>query len=204
VTSVTEAWVRIEDWMRRHAPASATKLAGPVAAGSIARGEAQVGLAFPAELVESLRRHDGLTEWANVLPEAAPLGVGEIVEQYRERMEIAPSVDGFTPYRPDAEAWWNALWVPFGEADGDLQVIDLRPGPGHGRVGVAPHDNPADFADAWPSLGAYLAAVADSLDTGTAVGYWYPYLTADEMLWWDLAGKTELNGEPLRPADAEL
>lgn len=91
-----------------------------------------------------------------------------------------------------------------GGADGDLQVIDLRPGPGHGRVGVAPHDNPADFADAWPSLGAYLAAVADSLDTGAAVGYWYPYVTVDGMLWWDLAGRTELNGEPLRPADAEL
>ena len=200
VASVTEAWVRIEGWMQVYAPASTVMLARPATQDSIAAAEAELGLTFPAELAESLHRHDGLTEWANVLPEAAPLSVTGILEHRQMRMEIANSVDGFTPYRAGAEPCWHEGWLPFGDADGDIQVLDLRPGPGFARVGWAPHDNPADFSDAWPSLGAYLTAVADALETGGATGVWYPYLTTDGTLWWSLGGETELNGEPLRPA----
>lgn len=196
---VTEAWARIEGWMQQHAPASTTVLARPTAQGSIAAAEAELGLAFPPELAESLRRHDGLTKWANILPEAAPLSVMGIVEHRQMRMEIAGSVDGFTRHSAGTEPWWHERWLPFGDSDGDLQVIDLRPGSGFARVGSAPHDNPADFSDAWPSLEAYLTTVADALETGGAAGVWYPYLTIEGELWWDLGGETELNGEPLRP-----
>ena len=200
MTPVATAWARIEDWMRRYTPGSLTVLAPPATRDAIDAAALAIGLPFPAELVESLRRHDGLTEWANVLPEAPPLSAAGIVEQYRIRMEIAPDVGGFTPYTAGAEPWWHECWLPFGDADGDLQVIDLRPGPGHGRVGFAPHDNPAHFDDAWPSLTAYLTAVADALDTGGTVGAWRAYVRAGGGLWWDLDGATELNGEPLRPA----
>lgn len=198
--SVTEAWAWIEGWMGRHAPQSVAVLAPAAAPSALTAAEGELGLTFPAELVESLRRHDGLTTWANVLPEAAPLAVVAIVEQYRERMDIAEDVDGFTPHGPDAQPWWHQLWLPFAASDGGLQVIDLRPGPGYARVGWAPHDNPGDFSEAWPSLGAYLTNVADALDSSGAVGAWHPYLTVRNELWWSLSGKTELNGEPLRPA----
>ncbi|MBQ0906807.1 SMI1/KNR4 family protein [Micromonospora sp. U21] len=200
MASVTEAWARIEDWMGRHTPRSAAVLAPAAAPSAITAAEVELELVFPAELVESLRRHDGLTEWANVLPEAAPLSVAGIVEHYQARMDIAEDVDGFTPHGPEAEPWWHELWLPFAASDGDSQVIDLRPGPGYARVGVAPHDNPGDFSEAWPSLGAYLTNVADALETSGAVGAWHPYLTVGDELWWSLAGETELNGEPLRPA----
>ena len=197
---MTGDWARIEGWMRRHAPASLAALAGPAGPDVIAAAEARIGLRFPAELVESLRRHDGLVAWANVMPEAPPLGTGGIAEAYLMRNEIAPEVGGFTSAGPGFEAWWNELWLPFGDSDGDLQVIDLRPGPGQGRLGIAPHDNPADFTEGWPSLGAYLTAVADGLEHRGSVGPWHPYLTVEDELWWSLAGETELNGEPLRPA----
>ncbi|GAA3388990.1 hypothetical protein [Cryptosporangium minutisporangium] len=67
-------------------------------------------------------------------------------------------------------------------------------------MGWAPHDNPADFTDAWPSLATYLTAVADALDTGEPVGAFSAFLTVGGSLWWDLSGATELNGEPLRSA----
>jgi cell wall assembly regulator SMI1 len=200
VAAVTDAWVRIGNWMASHAPTSADVLAPPATAEAVAAAEAELGLAFPSELFESLRQHDGLTKWANLLPEAVPLSAAGIVEHYRMRMEIAPSVDGFVAPGSDWEPWWHELWLPFGDGDCDLQVIDLRPGPGHARVGSAPHSNPADFSDAWPSLAAYLTAVADALDTGGTVGEWSPFLTADGALWWDFTKATELNGEPLRPA----
>jgi cell wall assembly regulator SMI1 len=200
VATVTEAWTRIAGWLHQYTPRSGALLAGPAAADLIEAAEAQVGVAFPAELVESLRRHDGLTEHANLLPEAAPLALRHIVEQYEIRMDIAPDVDGFTVHEPSAEPWWHELWLPFGDAGHGLQVIDMRPGPGRGRLGMAPTSNPADFADAWPSLTAYLTAVADALEQGGAVGEWHPYVAEDETLWWDLAGRTELGGGPLRPA----
>jgi cell wall assembly regulator SMI1 len=199
VTTVTAAWARIEGWLHQHTPGSAAVLAGPSTPALIVAAETRLGVAFPPELVESLLRHDGVTEWATILPEATPLGLKDIVEQYEIRMEIAPDVDGFTVHSPNTEPWWNELWIPFG-GDGDLQVIDLRPGPRHAQLGIAPHDNPADFSDAWPSLCAYLTAVADALEVGGAVGEWHPYVIDDETLWWDLAGKTEINGEPLRRA----
>jgi cell wall assembly regulator SMI1 len=187
--------------MGRHTPKSAAVLAPPAAPSSIIAAEAELELTFPAELVESLRRHDGLTTWMKVLPEGSPLSVAGIVDQYQERMDIAEDVDGFTPSGPDAQPWWHRLWLPFAASDGGLQVIDLRPEcGGRAPVGWAPHDNPGDFSDGWPSLGDYLTNVADALETSGAVGAWHPYLTIRDELWWSLGGATELNGEPLRPA----
>ncbi|MDI6102180.1 hypothetical protein QLQ12_26540 [Actinoplanes sp. NEAU-A12] len=115
-------------------------------------------------------------------------------------MEIAPEVDGFTVHEPGGEPWRHERWMPFADADRALHVIDLRDGPGHGRLGWAPTSNPGYFADGWPSLGAYLTAVADALEDGGQVGEWQPYLTVTGNLWWDLADRTHLNGEPLLPS----
>ncbi|WP_328472423.1 SMI1/KNR4 family protein [Actinoplanes sp. NBC_00393] len=196
--SVPESWTRIERWMRQNTPPSAALLGPPGAPEAIAAAEAQLGFALPDELVASLRRHDGLTRWGNVLPEAAPLSVRGIVEQYEIRMDIAPDIDGFTVHHPNTEPWWDERWVPFGDGDSLLQIIDLRPGPGHGRLGLAPTSDSADFANGWTSLGTYLTAVADALETGGPVGEWHPYLIAGDTLWWGLGGETEINGEPLR------
>ncbi|MBB2948570.1 cell wall assembly regulator SMI1 [Actinoplanes lutulentus] len=200
MATVTEAWIRIEGWLHQHTPRSGARLAGPATSDLIMATEVQTGVAFPAELVESLLRHDGLIEQANLFPEAKPLAVKEISEQYEIRMDIAPDVDGFTVHAPSAEPWWHELWLPFGDAGYGLQVIDMRPGPRCGRLGMAATSNPADFSDGWPSLSAYLTAIADALEQGGTVGKWHPYVVEDETLWWDLAGRTEVNGEPLRPA----
>jgi cell wall assembly regulator SMI1 len=194
---VTEAWARIEAWMERHAPASAATLAPPADPAEIAAAQVTLGLAFPAELVASLRRHNGLLEWANVLPEHPPLSVAGIVEHRQMCMDVA---DGLAPARPGDEPWWHELWLPFAGSDGDSQVIDLRPGPECGRLGWAVHDSGGWFDGAWPTLGAYLTEAADALVNGTGVNGWHPYLTVDGELWWSTANQTELNGEPLRPA----
>ncbi|MEU8817502.1 SMI1/KNR4 family protein [Actinoplanes sp. NPDC048796] len=202
MATVTEAWIRIEGWLHHYTPRSGAVLAGPAAPELIEAAEVQAGVAFPAELVESLLRHDGLTEPANIFPEATPLAVEEIGEQYAIRMDVAPDVDGFAVHAPNAEPWWHERWLPFGDAGCGLQVIDMRPGPGRGRVGLAPTSNPADFTEGWPSLSAYLTAVAVALETGGTVGEWHAYVADDDTLWWDLAGRTEVNGRPLRAVSA--
>ncbi|SDT48676.1 SMI1/KNR4 family protein [Actinoplanes derwentensis] len=188
---VTAAWIRIENWLRQHSPGGLAALAFPADEARIAAA----GVELPAELAESLRRHDGLTRWNNLLPWGAPLAVAEIVEHYEIRMEIAEDVDGFTAHQPGAEPWWHERWIPFADAGMGLQIVDGR----DGRVGLAPTSNPADFADGWPSLSDYLHAVVESLETGTPIGEWHPYLTVAGDLWWDLADRTELDGQPLRP-----
>lgn len=206
---VTDAWADIERWLAKHAPDSAALLAGPADPGEIAAAERRLGLAFPAELVESLRRHDGLTAWDNLFPGQPPLSVRRIVEHYEMCLEISDDL-GEDPDDLDdgEEPWWHELWLPFAEIDGDSQIFDLRPGPGFGRLGVAAHDNGGRFEPAWPSLGAYLAATAHALlhgggaDGGEPDGsrYWHPFLTEKNTLWWSTAGETQLNGRPLRPA----
>lgn len=181
---VTEAWARIEEWLAWHTQAGAAALAPPAGPADIAAAEAALGLAFPPELVESLRRHDGQRIWANILPEGPPLSATGIVDHWRACMDVAASFDGLTPHRPGAEPWWHERWVPFAAEDGDAQVIDLRPGPGYGRVGCTAHDGLGDFDAAWPTLGTYLTEVADALAAGIPVRYWLPYLTVDGELWW--------------------
>ncbi len=201
--SVADSWARIDAWLAAHAPASLAALRPPAHPDSIADAQHELGVELPAELVASLSCHDGLHQSANLLPEAQPLAAHRIVEHWQMCMEIAGDT-GLQPRPWDDEPWWHPLWIPWAEDGGDAQVIDLRPGPGQGRVGVAVHDGGGDFSDAWPSLTAYLHAVAEALHVGGGVGPWYPYLRVDDGLWWDFAGESELNGEPLRPAPVGL
>ncbi|WP_432993402.1 hypothetical protein [Dactylosporangium sp. CA-233914] len=125
-----------------------------------------------------------------MLPEGELLS---LLEFRAIRMEVAADVDGFAVH-----PWQSEPWMPFQPATG----IDLRPGRYHGRVGIAPNSDGADFCQAWPSLGAYLTAVAGSLERGTAAGVWKPFLPGDGELWWSAPDDLEVNGEPLRPAPA--
>jgi cell wall assembly regulator SMI1 len=50
MATVTAAWARIEDWLARHAPASATVLAPPADPAEIAAAEVALGLTVDGEL----------------------------------------------------------------------------------------------------------------------------------------------------------
>ncbi|HEY1176054.1 MAG TPA: SMI1/KNR4 family protein [Phytomonospora sp.] len=195
MTTVAAAWARIDAWLAEHAPASRELLNPPVTDADLAAAEAVVGREFPAEIRESLRCHDGLSAWGNLLPRQPPSSAREIAAHWRLCMDILDDDED------DEDPWWHPLWIPWAELDGDSQVIDLRPGPDHGKLGSTSHDD-VGLYDLWPGLAAYLHAVADALDAGGAVGYWHPYLLDGPdgvELWWSRAGETELHGKPLRP-----
>ncbi|MEI8408481.1 MULTISPECIES: SMI1/KNR4 family protein [unclassified Kribbella] len=193
--TITESWASIDQWLARHAPATHAVLAPPATDADLSV------MALPPELVESLRCHNGLTAWASILPEAPPSSAAEIAANWQLRMELSDDYDGFTVHPPNTEPYWHPSWIPWADSDGDLQIIDLRPGPTHGRLAMAYHDSTADFTDSWPNLTAYLEAIVQSLHTGTAVNGWYPYLTTHQELWWDRGpDKTSVNDEPLVPA----
>ncbi|GIG67132.1 SMI1/KNR4 family protein [Phytomonospora endophytica] len=194
--TITASWARIDAWLAKHAPVSHALLNPPVTDGALAVAEAVVGREFPAEIRESLRCHDGLSSWGNIFPRQPPLSAAGIAHHWQMCMDIKEDdEDG------DEEPWWHPLWIPWAESDGDSQVIDLRPGPDHGKLGSASHDD-CGLYGLWPGIAAYLAAVADALDSGGPVGYWHPYLLDGHdgsQMWWSRAGETELHGKPLRP-----
>ncbi|GAA1100929.1 SMI1/KNR4 family protein [Kitasatospora arboriphila] len=201
--SVTASWRRIDAWPAVHAPAASAALRPPAGADAVEAAERALDVPFPAELRESLGCHDGATGWTGLLPEQSPLGAADIAEHGRMRLETAAGTDGLVTRPWDDEPWWHPLWVPRAEsADGGVQVIDLRPGPGSGRLGWAGHSGGGDFSGAWPGLAAYLHEVSRALWHGGGVrGTYRPYLTADGDLWWDCAGdRPSPNGEPLTPA----
>jgi cell wall assembly regulator SMI1 len=192
--SITASWGRIDHWLARHAPATYDVLAPPATGAELKGGAVEL----PPELVESLRCHNGVTSWANLLPEALPSSASEIAVNWQLRMDLAADYDGFTVHPPASEPYWHPAWIPWADSDGDLQVIDLRPGPAQGRLGMALHDGSGDFTAGWPSLTSYLAEVVHSLHHGTGVNGWYPYLTIHQELWWDRGpDQQSVNGEPL-------
>ncbi|MCP2313653.1 hypothetical protein [Kitasatospora paracochleata] len=90
-------------------------------------------------------------------------------------------------------------------ADGNAQVIDLRPGGEAGRLGRAGHSGGGDFSDSWPGLATYLQEVSRALHCGGGVREMYPCLTSDGRLWWDFGENCHApNDDPLIPAPVGL
>ena len=190
--TITESWRSIDAWLTRHAPATYAVLAPPASDAELRAAQAVIEL--PPELVESLSCHNGLTAWANILPEGPPSSAAEIAANWQLRMDLAPDFDGFTVHPPNPEPYWHPSWIPWADSDGDLHIIDTHTG----RVGMAYHDGTGDFTNAWPTLTSYLHAVTQALHHSTGINNWYPYLTAHQELWWDQGpNKTTVNNEPL-------
>ena len=206
VPAVAVSWGRIDGWLASYAPASSALLNPPVEPGRLVSLEGVIGVAVPDELAESLGCHDGVSEWATLLPERSPLRTEAIGDTWQMLMEIASDVDGFVVRDWADEPWWHPLWIPWAESgDGDTHVIDLRPGADQGQLGWAVHDGYGDFSDAWPSLASYLHEVAEALTRGGGVRGMYPYLTSDGQLWWDDGPDClSLNGRPITPAPTAL
>ncbi|MFB7052630.1 DUF4259 domain-containing protein [Streptomyces vinaceus] len=197
---VSHSWARIDSWMQRHAPASYALLAPPADAVEVEAAQETMGVRFPADLLDSLACHNGLTKWANVVPDQPPMSVAGILDHWRMCVEIAGDDSDLSEPHGDEEPWWHPQWIPWAQSDGDSQIIDMREGPGQGRLGSTAHDGRAYFDDGWPSLAVYLTAVADALDNGGNVDGVTPYLTTEGALWWTSSGRTDLNGSPLTRA----
>ena len=201
----TEAWQRIDAWLATHVASEAALLNQPVTPDEVRETERLLGTPLPGDLAESLRCHNGLSNWSTILPEQSPLALSSIVEHWQNCMIIAGENDGLTARPWHDEPWWHPLWIPWAEnADGAAQVIDQRPGTNVGRLGWAGHSDGGDFTDSWPDLASLLHAVAQALCEGGGVRGLHPYLTGRGGMWSDEEGCQEFNGHSLRPAPIGL
>ncbi|MFC6014669.1 SMI1/KNR4 family protein [Plantactinospora solaniradicis] len=177
---VDAVWNRIERWLAAKAPRTRGTLRPPASRARIAASQTRMSVAFPADLVASLRRHDGATavDGFDLPPFYRLLTLEEMVLDW----EITCSV--LASDAPDDE-WWHRSFVPFASAgDGGCLLVDQRPS-GHGRVGEFYPEDGTGFDD-WPaSITELLEGVARSLETGEPyAGRYRPTVDAERRLDW--------------------
>jgi cell wall assembly regulator SMI1 len=183
---VNRAWERIEKWLAANAPASAATLAPPASMYDISHMQQQIGVPIPAELIASLRRHDGagrtLRNAFLLPPFYVPSSAYSITSEAKVMCEVLASSgsDESVGY------WWHGQVIPIAfDGGGGNLLLDQRPGRG-GRLGE--HDEETDMVfDTYPrTFTELLEQTATSLETGkAALGHYHPKVVGG-VLDWDL------------------
>ncbi|MEU4719732.1 SMI1/KNR4 family protein [Nonomuraea dietziae] len=175
---VDAEWLRVERWLKRHAPVTHAALRGPARARTIAVAEAQTGLRFPDDLRASLLRHDGSMAFGP--GEASGLGVRGIRDTWRSLCHHFPTVED-----PDPRLeYWNGRMIPFlhfpdrNSEHQEYALIDSQ----EGDVGWDDTIGGVDFGRA-PSYLALLRANADALRDGGEVHGWRPRVVRGALRW---------------------
>jgi cell wall assembly regulator SMI1/dethiobiotin synthetase len=182
---VNAAWHRIETWLAAEAPAGRRSLRPPAPPKDIAAAQRRMPVAFPADLVASLRRHDGVGDRRTAFafpPFYDPMPVGRIAGEWQMLCSVLADLSG----GPDS-SWWDKDFVPFASSgDGGNLLADQRPG-SHGRVGRFFNEEGVSFQE-WPgSVAELLEQTADSLETGRPFRNAYrPRATDQGVLEWDI------------------
>ncbi|MFK0247275.1 SMI1/KNR4 family protein [Amycolatopsis azurea] len=182
---VNAAWDRVERWLEAEAPATAATLRPPATIARITEAQRRSGVAFPAELVASLLRHDGVADTGesfDLPPFHQPVSAEGMEGQAKVMCDVLTSsgIDDNVGY------WWHGRFVPFAvDGGGDGLFLDQRTGTG--RLGEWNHEGSVSF-DRWPpTLTELLEQTATALETGGPVidGY-RPVVTEKRALDWDI------------------
>ncbi|MFE0512641.1 SMI1/KNR4 family protein [Streptomyces sp. NPDC058964] len=190
---VTDAWRRIEAWLREHAPVTHAALGPGASAEEIAAVEAALGVAVPAEL----RTLWGLVSGGNVcgggfwLDNRSLMRLDDVIEVYRRKMEFQAETEQeyATPGVPGEEdiVVWQRPWIPvfsFGEEDTVLGTyLDSA-------SGLMWHWSKYEYllpdgTKPQHSMVTYLEEIADSLETPALATGGTPGLLDGRLVWLD-------------------
>jgi cell wall assembly regulator SMI1 len=166
---VNRAWDRIERWLRAYAPATLATLNPPASARRVRAAEAEMSVGFPADLVASLRRHDGarttnLYTVFQLPPMYGLMSLDDLRRDWRTRCGIIERAGDQPGW------WWHAKFVPFAQDfGGDVLVVDQRP-EGGGRFGLHSHEDGMHFEGERDSLVSLLEQTARALESGQPYG----------------------------------
>jgi cell wall assembly regulator SMI1 len=183
---VNRAWERIEHWLAANAPTTAATLAPPASAEKMAETQRRIGVPFPAELIASLRRHDGagtnMRAGFTLPPFYLPLSTESITSEATMMCEVLISLG----LDSGVGSWWHGQVIPIAiDGGGGNLLLDQRPGH-DGRLGEHFEDSEMMFTHFPASLTELLELTAGSLETGGLVLGHYRPKVADGMLDWDI------------------
>ncbi|WP_327714392.1 SMI1/KNR4 family protein [Streptomyces sp. NBC_00490] len=188
-TPINSSWDRIEGWLAPHAPRTFASLPPPADQGAIDAAQVLLGQRFPAELAESLLRHDGSGHF-DVLGAFQLMSTREIVStrQFATRLEEETQREGRAAHFivRDGYALWHPNDLPFASnAGGSHWVLDTKPRDATRRI--ARHDELGTTTylphHMWESLSSLLDSVATALETSTPLERRLP-TTDDGRLTW--------------------
>ncbi len=175
-TEIRQTWRRIDRWLLANVPELAPALREPATAARLAEAERELGVSFESEFRASLAVHDGQDPaYFEVFGDWALLALENVVATWRSFAQMAargtfttvddPSVRTKGAVRPRA---WDAAWVPIASSGGgDHLLLDLDPADGGDRGQVITHPRLATSHEVLaPGIGAWLARVADDLESG--------------------------------------
>jgi cell wall assembly regulator SMI1 len=185
--SVERSWDRIDAWLVQNAPKTYATLRPPADEESIAAAAQALGIEFPADLVASLRRHDGATKYERHRFTFAggdrPLGVEDLLHHGRmfqglwNEDDDPDLLDGY---------YWHPKYLMFADTvSADGLVLDCRPGESFGAVGDHFKGEGTRFGQ-WSSLAGMLYELAGALEQGVPMGWPLKYLPiafGGELIW---------------------
>ncbi|HEY4453137.1 MAG TPA: SMI1/KNR4 family protein, partial [Pseudonocardiaceae bacterium] len=134
---VERSWQRIENWLRDNAPDTYATLNPPASEAAIAAAEEFVGVAFPPDVVASLRVHDGVAAGPaefDLAGRYSPSSVARIKSNWQMLTDLL-----LDQFKDDDMSgyWWHPQWVPIAEDNAACQlIVDGRAGEDTDRVAM--------------------------------------------------------------------
>lgn len=175
-------------WLAANAPASFAALRPPASPADLDACERAAGVALPEDLRRLLLVNNGAAEINHP-------GVGFLSSHFMpggHRLLPAAEIAGASAMLDEIVAdldadmtgqWWHPRWVLFAVfGNGDGLVIDQRPGPRQGVIGDFYHEQGAVFGTV-PSLGAFVAEMADALEHGAEMLRCRPAVVDGALQW---------------------
>lgn len=195
-TDVRRQWERIADWFSGNGFPQALDAFAPGAEQSeIDRVEAQTGIVWPTELKDLYSVQNGFAPgaWMQFLPQHDMLNLDALLTHHREAPavyelpDVAESVPSLSDRAQPAGTPSGKFlpdYITFADRDGYELFCDTRQGPLAGCVTEYARENADDAGPEWTSIGAMLADLAESLETGQPFADgWIPQLSDGAFAW---------------------
>ncbi|WP_406341211.1 SMI1/KNR4 family protein [Streptomyces sp. NBC_00648] len=192
VRQVTDAWQRIETWLRAHAPASYASLKPGASQEEIAALEETLGVPVPAPLKALWSLHAGVRHVYGagfLLDDRALMDLDRVVYLYRMKMDIQERSEALSAIRRAAgrdeekTTAWKTTWIPvcsFG-ADDTFSGLYLETDTGY----MYPWSREDHYRDdeKRETLVTYLEEIADSLEAPSLSTHGKPGIAGGALVW---------------------
>lgn len=169
-SQIADLWLRIESWLRQHAPSILSSLPDGASTAELRNLEGELGLSLPEDVQAHLRCHNGSGDaWLH--DDDVFLSCDQILESWDQEVDLwddGNNDSSAKPSGPIKAKWFTAKWVPvLGDWSGNCVCCDLDP-PLEGEYGQLIHwyhdEGPTEVLSS--SLGQLLEPFVVELEAG--------------------------------------
>lgn len=126
----------------------------------------------------------GSDRWYGVIPDFELLTIDEALAVRRQLLDIWEPGDDYPKLAGQPAYTFVPEYLPIAERDGNLLVVDTRPGDQSGMIRYFDRVDNDDETESWPSLTAFLTEVAAAIRAGEPFMGWRATVTDFGELYW--------------------